>query len=961
MSAIRLLLLLLIMWYTSPAQSVQMIRYTTREGLPSNSVYKTVLDKKGFLWIATDNGLARFDGKKFDIYTTTKGLTDNEVIDLFTDSSGIIWAIPFRRSPCYYNPVKDRFENEITDPELKKIDLANTHKIHILLYGGVCFTNNERNIFIYKEGKTTVYPNKIPQHSSVIDKIIEYKKGYFLTIAADSIRHLHNGTIDYTIPFGKKARVIEFLNNKVYLITDTSISVYNLTHKGVLQGNTTKNYPFEIRICNNTGKNFAVTSVSGNTYLIDTTSLELKENILSDVHIRHVCEDKDDNIWLSTLENGLIKMQQTRIFSYTAVPEIRQNFNALLKTKKFIAAGNNNGDVYIYDGTYGIHKISLFENRNIDAWVRKLILTKKGIYVATQTGSYFLDTTGNTITKKLTGSQNKSSKTAILINDSMLGMGTHAYASTYNLHTEKAVDSIAKRVICMAAGPGGQLFIGSNDGLYRWHQNTLIAYGAKYPGLASRINNLAFSPDSLLWIGLGSDSLLVVKDDLLLASIPLGKQVPGNICKSLLCNQPGEVWLGTNKGLNRIRYAFTHNKLTYTNTFFSTADGLTGEQVNDLVIFHDTIYAATTGGISYLPASLTLPITDIQTYITRVTINGENADLMNFYNVPYSQNDIVVEFSGVDLTGYIPLFEYSINGNQWSNTEKLELKELSPGTYSIRIRARNRDGSPSAKETLLTIKVQTPFWKNPYYITLLTILVFVGALYFLQKQNKRKQKAALTQIITEKKMAELEMQALKAQINPHFVFNCLNSIKSFIYERNFEQADIYLDKFSELLRRTMDNADASIISLKDEISYLNNYLILEQLRFTSKFNFSIVIEPDIDTHSTFVPAMLLQPYVENAIRHGVRFLDNKKGFIQIMARKENGSLICEIDDNGIGREKAGVLKSTMHIEYQSRGMQLSKRRAELYRIQSEIIDKKDPTGQPLGTTIRLYIPLELKP
>lgn len=961
MLRISITILAVIFWYPLSAQTVQMVKYSTREGLPSNSVYKTVLDKRGFLWIATENGLARFDGKKFDTYTTANGLTDNEVIDLFVDSSGIIWAIPFRRSPCYYNSVKDRFENENTVPELKKIDLANTHKVHILQYGGVCFSNNERNFFIYKKGESIAYLDRIPRQASVIDKIIEYRKGYFVIIAGDSLRIFENGTITRKVPFSNKSRLAEFINNKIYLIKESSIEVFHLTHDGTLLLHKTKQYPFEIRIFNNTGKNFAATSVSGNTYLIDTATLELKENIYSEAHIRHAFEDKDGNIWLSTLENGLIKMQKIRIYSYTAVNDIRQNFNTLFKTNNSIVAGNNYGEVYIYDGAYGIHKISFSENRSIDAWVRKIVNTKKGIYVAMQSGSYFFDINRRSITKKFTGSQNKSSKTAILINDSTLGLGTHAYAWKYNLHTNQVTDSIAKRVICMAATPDGQVFIGSNDGLFRWDKDSLVAYGAKYPGLSSRINTLAFSPDRLLWIGLGADSLLVLKNDLLIASVPLGGTLPGNICKSLLCSRPGEVWLGTNKGLNRIRYRLEGEKITFTNTYFSITDGLIGEQVNDLAYFNDTIYAATPGGISYLPASLTLPVSDIQTYVTRVAFNGENADLTSSYKVPYSKNDILIEFSGVDLTGYIPLFEYSINGAEWNTAERLELKELSPGTYTIRIRAKKRDGTPSAQITSLSIKVKTPFWKNPYYVLLFTFLAIFTLLFYLQKRNREKQKAALAQAISEKKIAILEMQALKAQINPHFVFNCLNSIKGFIYERNYEQADLYLDKFSELLRRTMDNADASIISLEDEICYLNNYLILEQQRFINKFDYSIEIGPDINKQKTYVPAMLLQPYVENAIRHGIRFLDDKKGHIRIFARKENGLLICEIEDNGIGREKARQMKSTMHIEYQSRGMQLSKRRAELYQIHSEIIDKKNDQGHPMGTKIRLYIPVTLKP
>lgn len=205
------------------------------------------------------------------------------------------------------------------------------------------------------------------------------------------------------------------------------------------------------------------------------------------------------------------------------------------------------------------------------------------------------------------------------------------------------------------------------------------------------------------------------------------------------------------------------------------------------------------------------------------------------------------------------------------------------------------------------------------------------------------------------------MQALKAQINPHFVFNCLNSIKGFIYDKDYTQADKYLDKFSELMRSTIDNSDAAIISLQDEMDYLDNYLQLEQLRFEDKFDYRIHVDSAVNKEMVYVPAMLLQPYVENAIRHGMRFLENKKGLISITAAIQNNLLVCEIDDNGIGREKAVELKSKMHIEYQSRGMNISRRRAELYHIGQEVIDKKDSIGNAAGTTIIVKIPLDLKP
>ena len=159
--------------------------------------------------------------------------------------------------------------------------------------------------------------------------------------------------------------------------------------------------------------------------------------------------------------------------------------------------------------------------------------------------------------------------------------------------------------------------------------------------------------------------------------------------------------------------------------------------------------------------------------------------------------------------------------------------------------------------------------------------LFLISLFILETRNRQKRKAAVEKVITEKKLTELEMQALKAQINPHFVFNCLNSIKGFIFEKDFKQADKYLDKFSDLMRSTIDNSDASIISLQSEMNYLDNYLQLEKLRFEEKFDYRIEVDTDIDNEKIFVPAMLLQPYVENAIRHGMRVLEHKKGHINI--------------------------------------------------------------------------------
>jgi ligand-binding sensor domain-containing protein/anti-sigma regulatory factor (Ser/Thr protein kinase) len=956
-----------IMPVASFSQSTQTITYTTKDGLPSNSIYRTVLDKHGFLWIATENGLAKFDGKNFKTYTTAQGLPDNDITDIFIDSSNRIWVTPFRRSASYYNPVNDRFENEDTDPELKKVELGNTNRGSILQFGGMAFCNNLRDFFIYKNGKTTVYKGLLSTLKSYSpEKIVEYGPGNYLIISADSIRVFNGKSFTRSFPLDKTFFFSEYFNQTLYIGTQNKIKKFSVDEAGNINLLLEKILPFNLRIFCRSGKDLAVATLNRTTYPVDTATLELKNPLDYNIAVRSVLEDKNGSIWISTIDRGLVKIQQKRISSFTITnkvlnEEITQNFNCLSVTSKKIFIGNNYGEVLVYDGVYDIKKRSLSPEKNIDGFVRKIVEIKDRVYVACQTGSFILDNKTLQIIKRFEGQKNSSTKAALQLNDSVIILGNHSVVQQYNMLSDKTVNQQVKRVTALGLNQAKTIYVGSNDGLYRWDKDSLFYFGKTYRSLSYKVNTIFSTADNLLWVGLGSDSLLVLKNDVIIKSIALGDIIPGNVCKSLYSNKTGVIWLGTNRGLNKIQYQLNNNKFDFYNTFFGLADGLIGEQVNDITIFNDTLYAATTGGISYLPANLLLPVSDITTFITRVLIQGRDTLVLKEYTLPYDKNNISIYFSGADLTGYYPLFEYSISEGNWLKTDKNNIElSLAPGKYKIQIRGLKRDGTASAQIETIAVYVKTPFWKNGIFWTVVVIALFIISFILLENRNRQKRKTEVEKVITEKKLTELEMQALKAQINPHFVFNCLNSIKGFIFDRDYKQADKYLDKFSDLMRSTIDNSDASIISLQSEINYLDNYLQLEKLRFEDKFNYAIAVSEDIEKEKYFVPAMLLQPYVENAIRHGMRFLENKKGQININVKKENNFLVCEIDDNGIGREKAAALKSKMHIEYQSKGMNISKRRAELYNIDQMVTDKKDENGIASGTTVTVKIPLDFK-
>lgn len=214
----------------------------------------------------------------------------------------------------------------------------------------------------------------------------------------------------------------------------------------------------------------------------------------------------------------------------------------------------------------------------------------------------------------------------------------------------------------------------------------------------------------------------------------------------------------------------------------------------------------------------------------------------------------------------------------------------------------------------------------------------------------------------EKRIVETEMAALRAQMNPHFIFNCLNSINRFILLNEQEAASDYLTKFSRLIRMVLDNSRSRMVTLSNEITALRLYIEMEALRFANKFGYEIYVDDNIDTETTEIPPMLLQPYVENAIWHGLMQY-NGDGKITINFQRRNNILIASVDDNGIGRDLARRLKSKSATERKSLGMKMTAERIEMinriYDTQArvQIIDKVGNTGVAFGTTVKIEIPL----
>ncbi|HEX5652566.1 MAG TPA: histidine kinase [Chitinophagaceae bacterium] len=313
-------------------------------------------------------------------------------------------------------------------------------------------------------------------------------------------------------------------------------------------------------------------------------------------------------------------------------------------------------------------------------------------------------------------------------------------------------------------------------------------------------------------------------------------------------------------------------------------------------------------------------------------------------------------------------FEYALykgGDTTWNRIDgrpELTLGELSPGSYQLLLRAANAVGDFSPTNTSLAIRITPPFWQRSSFLFAVAVILLAGLfLYFRARINAiRKKEKEKTKSV--KQMAELELQSLRSQLNPHFMFNSLNAIQELILMEENEKAHTYLARFSKLLRMMLENTEKPFVALNKELGFLELYLSLENLRVPD-LQFSIRVDPGVDPASTYIPNMVLQPYIENALWHG---LAHKKGnrLLDLNIYKQNGSMIYDISDNGVGRKKAAELKSLYRKEHKSKGMELLTKRFKLLseefgsEIKSTIRDLEN-NGEIAGTLVQLSIPADL--
>ncbi len=338
-------------------------------------------------------------------------------------------------------------------------------------------------------------------------------------------------------------------------------------------------------------------------------------------------------------------------------------------------------------------------------------------------------------------------------------------------------------------------------------------------------------------------------------------------------------------------------------------------------------------------------------------------------NLSYQQNFFSIEFSAISHSfPELNSFRYRLKNfdTDWIEAQERRFANYTNvpgGNYVFQVQAINNEGLSSEETFEVSIFISTPWWKTSWarYGLFILISVIIAVIYRLRLEQAIKKERMKTEY--ERKLSQAELYALRAQMNPHFIFNCLNSIDFYIIKSETRKASEYLNQFSRLIRLILQNSRAEHISLHSELEALGLYMDMERLRFQQRFTYEIITDGLPDLEMIELPPMLMQPYVENAIWHGLMH-KQEPGHIAIQIWQEDAHLICTIEDNGIGREKAKQLKSRHSGKKKSVGMKITGDRIEmierLYQVSasSEIQDLTDPiSGEAQGTRVILSIPL----
>lgn len=955
---ILLLIFFLLVSNLGVGQNPYHITIDKSSGLPSNSVYDIFQDSKGFMWFATGKGLCRYDGTNFKTFTADFQ-TSKSGSCIAEDSFGRIWYANF-----------DGFLYYIEKGSIKALPQKTS-----LGYYRFGIIKNE--LFLIQPDAVLVYDLKslkVKAKHALGDKEIRFcyaTKDKFYVLGNNLYELDHKNEIKkHSLPKNFYAEIITPIINtweeKIIINSKSSANYYSF-EKGKFQKHKLNN-PTEFT------QNTAITD---DAIWICTPNGVHKNDILSknnktyflNKNISFVYKDKHNNYWISTLNNGVLFVKD---FAY--------NYIDLQPRPLSLTLGKN--EIFI-----GAEKDLIYKLNCSNLKTEKIFETKNNhsisqIYADTVNDKVFFNSFKfNILNKnnKITNEFSIAIKDVKKVDHKYFSFAASGILGVFYVDAKQksSWDNIFEKNKNKAFSGFNQsmLLINTNGKSTEYNAKTNTIYYATNNGLIAITNDgkskeIKYKNETLFLI-----KIQKYKEQIIGLSTAEKLYTINNNNEVNLLKLPAFI---ANEKFNRffIRgqycYLFSENDVyefdfetQNTQKVLSLSNDI---EATDVILKNNQLFFATSKGIVIKNRKEIGDFPKPKLIINEIQINGKRRELNQISELNPDENDIAINFSTLS---YIPNESYSvsykINNSAWrtldSNDKNLNLYSLASGNYTIQLVINHNDSKIDLQT--LQFEIKKPFWLKPLFLIgfslILLLLLYLFYKFQIRKIEKRNQ-LLFEKVNLEKNLNQSKLKAIKSQMNPHFFYNALNTIQSFILSNDKKQAINYLSKFSNLTRTILEMTEKETISIAEEVKTLGLYLDIEKARFEEDFTYKIDIDIAIDAENNKIPTMLLQPYVENAVKHGLLHKQGKK-IVTISFKKEAEHLIVSVEDNGIGRQKSAELnaiKNKNHISFATEAIQNRVNLLNQYNqknISIQYIDKTNLGNQSTGTIVVFEIPI----
>lgn len=937
-------------------------------GLPSDAVYSILEDKKGFIWLTCNEGLVKYDGKNFFSY---KAKNQNSFAGsaLQQDRLGRIWYQNFD-GQCYYyiNNVLHALKGYQKGDYLEQ------------------FTTND-HLFVFENNAIVVFDIVSLKRIKTID-LKGYKDIPKFIVWNNEFYFFYNNWL-HRITKNLEVKKIEklpigYLSQFKNVASNSGIFLqikkgnHHEIWKYTSSGWTKKHVLDENLVIQHLAvidDKLWVQTTKG-TFVFEEDDVSYKKHFLSSKNLSNVIKDRKKNYWFTSPTEAIVVVPQFNNYVYdlnniNGIRFLLDESNAIISTQKdeLVSLDLKSGKTTLkYKGSNNAEIYYLFKDPENETTI--FVASDGNTYVV-QNGDFKNPIIINQAIKQVQKIQDglycyvSSGVFGFIKINSLKNASLPSWLSSIEKDLQKEYKNITvyfskSHLRCKAL-----LYDSFSKSIYFSTTNGSFIYrDGKYTQIDpenSMVNFTSFFTMNKRVFGLGvNGTIYEIKPSLKCKKVSSEFGLENEVVLQIKLAE-GKIIAKTNaqilllERLNRNNYSPQHyfDRQNQSCFDFSLQDGYAWILTNNGLIRWDY-------------AKEKQSVVNGKWLITDVSINSHSFDWKKKNEFSYSDNNLLLKFAVLDI-GFqtIEKIQYRINDVVWvdipMDVRTLNLPALSSGNHTIELRAQFTNGSYSSQQVKFTIL--KPFWKALWFYIIVFILLLSAVVLGFKHQIKQIQ--FRNHLMNEKINLESDLNksllaSIKSQMNPHFIFNALNTIQAYIYMNDKANATGYLSKFSKLTRHILELSEKEKVQVSEEIKALELYLELEKMRFQEDFSYSICYEK-IDISGYMIPSMLIQPYVENAIKHGLLHLEGKKE-LSVKFSIESSNLCIEIEDNGIGRKKSAEIQSKRAENHESFSSKANETRLKLLNndqsVGVQILDKFSNDQQPLGTKVILTIKIK---